>query len=163
MKNKVNHLQSTTRETLKGNSAGKAFFHLKPSLWYAGTILMTIIAGLCSRVFADQLPYFVSLHFGDALWAAMVYFGFRTLFVKRKLAFASLAALLFSFVIEFSQLYQASWINEIRATLPGSLILGRGFLAVDLLRYSAGIAFAFLLDHFLLRSFFLSPNIEKEL
>ncbi|WP_379134752.1 DUF2809 domain-containing protein [Paenibacillus sp. sgz500958] len=31
------------------------------------------------------------------------------------------------------------WINSIRATFPGGLILGHGFLWSDLLRYAVGI------------------------
>ena len=34
------------------------------------------------------------------------------------------AALLFSYAIEFSQLYQAEWINALRHTALGGLVLG---------------------------------------
>ncbi|WP_309145332.1 ribosomal maturation YjgA family protein [Paenibacillus mendelii] len=55
---------------------------------------------------------------------------------------------LFCLFIECSQLYQAGWINDIRATVIGALILGKGFLAVDLVRYAAGIGAAYGLDRF---------------
>ena len=144
-------------EETGGNSA-RGFFSFKSRFLYAGAVVLTIILGLCSRKFSAQLPAFVSAHFGDALWAAMVYFGIRALLVKRSLPFAALAALLFCFVIEFSQLYQAGWINEIRQTLAGSLILGKGFLPIDLIRYSVGVGIAFLLDFFLLRKVFSSTR-----
>lgn len=147
--------------TAKDKVSRDKLFLLKPRLLYAGIVIITIVLGLGSRIFSAQLPEFVSVHFGDALWAAMVYFGFRTLFTARNLAFTALAGLLFSFAIEFTQLYQAAWINGIRETLPGALILGKGFLAIDLVRYAAGIAVAFLLDYFLLSHFFLPSNTKK--
>jgi hypothetical protein len=80
----------------------------------------------------------------------MVYFGFRFLFIHKSLSVAISLSLLFSFGIEFSQLYQDNWINQIRHTLLGSLILGQGFLMVDLVRYAAGIMIAFLMDKVIL-------------
>jgi hypothetical protein len=51
----------------------------------------------------------------------------------------AIAALLFSFAIELGQLYRAPWIDEIRRTTLGGLVLGFGFLWSDLLCYMAGI------------------------
>ncbi|AIQ46653.1 hypothetical protein R70723_12810 [Paenibacillus sp. FSL R7-0273] len=113
---------------------------------YCCAIIITLVSGLCSRAYAEYLPEFAAAHLGDALWAAMVYFGFRLLLSRRSLAVALALSLLFSFGIELSQLYQAAWINEVRATLPGRLILGRGFLWIDLVRYTAGICAAYVLD-----------------
>jgi len=119
---------------------------LKQRLGYAGAVLIVIVLGISSRAFADRLPLFLSLHAGDALWGSMVYFGFRVLLTKRELYKSLIPALIFSYGIEFSQRYQADWINGIRATLPGGLILGQGFLWMDLLRYSVGIGLAYLLE-----------------
>lgn len=113
---------------------------------YLMAIFITIGCGLGSRSFASALPDVIAEHAGDMLWASMVYFGFRLFLVKRKLSRAAGWSLLFSFAIEFSQLYQADWIQSIRASLPGSLVLGRGFLWVDLARYAAGIAAALIVD-----------------
>ena len=135
---------------------------VKNRILYIAMVVLTIILGLASRILSDQLPIFVSSHFGDALWAAMIYFGLRTFFVKGSLPFAALVALLFCFGIEFSQMYQADWINEIRRTLPGSLILGRGFLPIDLLRYSVGIGISFLLDHYFLKDLLFRPETAKK-
>lgn len=49
-------------------------------------------------------------------------------------------ALAFSFCIEISQLYQAHWINAIRQTRLGGLVLGHGFLWGDLVSYTLGVA-----------------------
>ena len=76
----------------------------------------------------------------------MVYFGFRFLLVRKSQLQPSTLSFLFSFGIEFSQLYQEDWINQIRGSLLGALILGKGFLTVDLIRYTAGIIIASVLD-----------------
>ncbi|GGF71173.1 hypothetical protein GCM10010912_15440 [Paenibacillus albidus] len=119
---------------------------LKAKLVYLGAVLAAIVLGLLTRNFAEHLPRFVSLHFGDALWAVMIYCGFRLLWTRQAWPVAVILSLLFCFGIECSQLYQAEWINAWRATVLGGLILGKGFLWLDLVRYTAGIGAASLLD-----------------
>ena len=50
-------------------------------------------------------------------------------------------ALPICFAIELSQLYHAPWIDAIRRTLAGALVLGHGFLWSDLACYVAGVMF----------------------
>ncbi len=109
-------------------------------------IIITILLGLASRKYSHQLLLFVAQNAGDILWAMMVYFGFRFLLVRQNLLTAVLLSFLFSYGIEFSQLYQEDWINQVRGTLFGALILGKGFLAVDLIRYTTGIMIVAILD-----------------
>lgn len=109
-------------------------------------IVITIALGLSSRKFPEVLPDFVHEHAGDALWAAMVYFGFRFIFLDKPFLLSALLALIFSILIELSQLYQAPWINEIRRTTLGALIFGSGFLWIDLLRYIFGILITISID-----------------
>jgi hypothetical protein len=118
---------------------------------YALTVLVIIILGIASRKVSNQLPFFIADNSGDVLWAGMVYFGFRCLFTIKSLQWAFGASLIFSFLIEFSQLYQADWINVIRHTTLGALILGKGFLIVDLIRYFIGITISYLADLFALK------------
>ncbi|SEM45146.1 Protein of unknown function [Paenisporosarcina quisquiliarum] len=113
--------------------------------YYVIAILVSIVFGLASR-YISALPMFIVNHAGDTLWAIMVYFLFRIIFVHKSLHLAIYLSLVFCFCIEFSQLYQADWINTIRVSLVGSLILGKGFLPEDLIRYSIGIVIAYLLD-----------------
>ncbi|WP_342439661.1 DUF2809 domain-containing protein [Paenibacillus sp. FSL L8-0436] len=115
---------------------------------YCLAMLLMMVLGFGSRAFADQLPLFISRHFGDALWAAMIYFAFRVLLTRQQRWISVVLSFGFSFGIEFSQLYQEIWINELRATLLGGLILGKGFLWIDLIRYSAGILFSYAADRF---------------
>lgn len=113
---------------------------------YLITIVIVILLGLASRKYGQFLPNFIAENAGDALWAMMVYFGFRFLLVQKGILTAIGLSLLFSFGIEFSQLYQADWINEIRGTMLGALVLGKGFLVVDLYRYTGGILIGSFLD-----------------
>lgn len=113
---------------------------------YLIAIVITIFLGLASRKWSLLLPSFVAQNAGDMLWAMMVYFGFRLLLVRKNTLAAILLSFLFSFGIEFSQLYQEDWINQIRGTTFGALILGKGFLVEDLVRYTVGITIAFVLD-----------------
>lgn len=48
-------------------------------------------------------------------------------------------AIVFCYFIEFTQLYHARWIDDIRKTPLGGLILGYGFLWSDILAYSIGV------------------------
>jgi hypothetical protein len=101
-----------------------------------------------SRQFPDALPVFIVHHAGDVCWASMIYYGFRFIYMDKPLIFAVGISLLFCGAIEFSQLYQADWINDIRQTILGSLILGQGFLAIDLVRYAVGIVIAVGIDFY---------------
>ena len=118
----------------------------KVRIAYGIAIVITIILGLASRKYDYLLPSFVSQNTGDALWAMMVYFGIRFLLVRGSKGIAIILSLLFSFGIEFSQLYQAEWINQVRGHFLGGLILGKGFLLIDLIRYTVGIIIAVILD-----------------
>ncbi|MFJ5565711.1 ribosomal maturation YjgA family protein [Lysinibacillus xylanilyticus] len=113
---------------------------------YLISIVITIILGLFSRKWSILLPAFVAQNAGDMLWAMMVYFEFRLLLVRKSTLTAVWLSFLFSFGIEFSQLYQEDWINQIRGTTLGALILGKGFLIEDLVRYTVGIIIATVLD-----------------
>lgn len=107
---------------------------MKKRVKYLLTIIVIIILGLLTRKVA-VIPSCT----GDALYALMMFFIIRFIFLRRTTMFAALLNLVICFAIEFSQLYQAGWINNIRATLPGRLILGQGFLWSDLIAYAAGV------------------------
>jgi len=114
---------------------------LKTRLTWFILVIITIILGLLSRHIAG-IPLFI----GDILWATMIYFGFRFLFIKKSIQFIVIASLLFCYAIEFSQLYQAPWINNIRHTVIGGLILGEVFLWGDLLSYTIGVAIGVIIE-----------------
>ncbi|NDV59807.1 DUF2809 domain-containing protein [Bacteroides sp. 519] len=123
----------------------------KRLIYFIATIII-ICLGLASRKFGAMLPTFIAEYSGDALWAAMVYLGLRFLFPSLRMPTTALVALLFSYFIEITQLYQADWINSIRNTTVGALILGHGFLWTDLVCYTVGVILVFIID----RLFFVS-------
>jgi hypothetical protein len=97
--------------------------------------------GILSRKI-EGIPTF----FGDTLYAVMVYFGMRMLFINNSFAKTITLALIFCFGIEFLQLYRAEWMLAIRRTTLGHYALGQGFLWSDLGYYTLGIVIAFLID-----------------
>ncbi len=68
-----------------------------------------------------------------------------------KIVYSAFTALLFAFSVEVSQLYHAGWIDELRKTAIGGLVLGYGFLWTDLLCYSVGVGTGAAIDHILRR------------
>ncbi|TQR17994.1 DUF2809 domain-containing protein [Psychrobacillus soli] len=118
---------------------------------YFIAVITTIFLGLASRKFSHFLPSFIVQNAGDMIWAMMVYLGFRFLFIRKSIIIAIFLSLFFSSAIEFSQLYQGNWVKEIRGNWLGALILGKGFLMVDLIRYVIGIMLATFLDKVSLR------------
>lgn len=109
-------------------------------------ILIVIALGITSRKI-----YGIPTLFGDTLYAVMIYFGMRMLFINLNLKKTAILALLFCFVIEFLQLYSAEWMLEIRRTTLGHYALGQGFLWSDLPYYSLGIVIGFLIDNNLIK------------
>lgn len=122
---------------------------MKIRIKYLVVTVFIMIMGLLSRKYMNIFPAAIASFVGDMLWAMMVYFGLRFLIPKLKLTKTLILAIVFSFSIETSQLYQADWINNIRATTLGGLVLGHGFLFEDLISYSLGIVMGCLLDYFL--------------
>jgi hypothetical protein len=95
----------------------------KLRLKYLLCVAAVIAAGLISRKIVA-----IPLWIGDALWAIMIYLLIRAMFIHASIIKIAAWSLTFCFAIEISQLYQAPWINQIRSTLIGHLILGQGFL-----------------------------------
>ena len=104
-------------------------------------VLIVIALGITSRKM-EGVPTF----FGDTLYAVMVYFGMRMLFVNFNIKKTAILALIFCFSIEFLQLYDAEWMLQIRRTTLGHYALGQGFLWSDLGFYTLGTVMAFLID-----------------
>lgn len=108
---------------------------------YLGLLGLTIFLGLLSRKFPALLA-----QTGDALWAIMIYWGFRVLARSPKEAAA--LTLIISYLVEFSQLLTWPWLVAFRSTLIGHLLLGQGFLWSDLLAYSLGVVLAAACDSY---------------
>jgi len=110
-------------------------------LRYAIAVAVVIIVGLLSRSpLAARLPAFMETYAGDTLWALALFLSLGLLFPNSPTAPVAIAALVIAYGIELSQLYQAPWIDRLRATDLGALVLGFGFLWTDLVCYACGIA-----------------------
>jgi hypothetical protein len=108
-------------------------------LYFAG-VLLVIASGLASRRYASALPSFIARYAGDTLWAVMV-FGIIGLIAARwSTARVAAVTLLVSYGVEISQLNHAAWIDSIRNTRLGGLVLGYGFLWSDIVCYTVGVA-----------------------
>ncbi len=80
------------------------------------------------------------------MWAMMTFFLIGLIFPAVRTRNVWLMAMVLTYGIEVSQLYQADWINSIRHTPIGGLILGYGFLWSDLLCYLCGISAGALIE-----------------
>lgn len=112
---------------------------------YFTVTIFVMILGLVSRR-VSGLPSFIESYSGDTLWALMMFLMFAFIFNKKSTSSIAVYAILFSYAIELSQLYHAPWIDSIRSTTIGALVLGFGFLWSDIICYTVGIAIAVVLD-----------------
>src|SRR5699024_5220977 len=103
---------------------------------------------LGSRHFAMYLPNWVNLYFGDFLWAFMIFFILAIIFRSKSTLGIIIFSLVYCYLIEISQIYHSTWIDNIRQTTVGHLILGRGFLWSDLISYTIGILAASVIDRY---------------
>ncbi len=117
-------------------------------LVYLILVIGVVLLGLASRQLSG-LPTFIHSYVGDTLWALMVFLLAGFLLPRKTTLQLALYALCFSYLIEFSQLYHAPWIDAIRHTRLGGLVLGFGFLWSDLFAYLIGIGFGALLEYLL--------------
>lgn len=116
---------------------------------YLIATIAVVILGLSSRRYSRLLPEFLASYAGDILWGLMVFLCIGMLFVRWATMRVAIAGLLFAFTIELSQLWHASWLDKIRHTSIGGLILGYGFLWSDLICYGVGIALGVVLEKIL--------------
>ncbi len=104
-----------------------------------GLIALVCAVGIGSRRYGRVLPGFIAAYAGDTLWALAEFLGFGLVLRRASTATIAVLALALSVAVEFSQLYQAPWINAVRETTLGGLVLGFGFLWSDLACYVAGV------------------------
>jgi hypothetical protein len=107
---------------------------------YGLAVVVVILVGLASRKYPSVLPAFAAAYAGDTLWALMVFLLAGIIWPLAPTRRLAASAALFALAIEISQLNHAPWIERLRATRPGGLILGYDFVWSDLLCYAAGVA-----------------------
>jgi hypothetical protein len=107
---------------------------------------VVIALGLASRRYGQHWPYGLNNHPGDALWALMIFYAWSFARPTATTTFLAKASLLTCYLVEFSQLIQAPWLNTLRHTVWGRLVLGASFSWTDLVAYTLGVAVGVLLD-----------------
>ena len=113
---------------------------------YLALALATIVVGLLVHWHGGALGPVARDVFGDALWASMIVWWAGVSAPHSRLAVRSAVALAVCVVVEFSQLYHTPFLDVIRGTRVGHLVLGSGFDPRDLVAYAIGVAAAALLD-----------------
>ena len=107
---------------------------------YAIATALVIGTGLLWRSGLFPLPDFVAKYGGDSLWALVVFLGLGFAFSRSSTMRIALVAVCFAWSVEFLQLYHAPWIDGMRSTRLGHLVLGTVFNGPDLFAYVIGIA-----------------------
>ena len=108
-------------------------------------IVVTVGLGLLTR--ADlPWPELIARYGGDTLYATLIYLLLVWVWLQAPSRWLALAAWGICVAVELSQLVHTPWLDALRATLLGRLVLGAGFLWSDLLCYALGA----LLGHLLL-------------
>ena len=110
----------------------------------AAALGVTVWLGLASRRW--PLPGVFAEYTGDALYAVAAYWAIALLRPAWPAAALAAAAWGASAAVEASQLFHPPWLDAIRATRPGALLLGHGFKVEDLAAYAVGAGLAFALD-----------------
>jgi hypothetical protein len=105
-----------------------------------------MLVGLASRRYRQHLPAFIGEYSGDVLWALMLFLVVSLVLAGRPLFLRYIISLILAFAVEVSQLYHSPWIDSIRNTTLGGLVLGFGFLWSDLVCYLVGIAAGVLIE-----------------
>ena len=115
-------------------------------------MLATIALGLASRRWPDALPAVLGKYPGDALWALMVFFGWRALRPRARTRDVALLAAATSALVEGAKLWRAPWLVAFRHTTLGHLLLGHVFSWQNLVAYGVGVIVGVVLDRILLRT-----------
>ena len=100
-------------------------------------VILIIPIGYAVR-FSPALPEWFRNLFGNVAYETLLILLLLLIVPKMKPIAAAISVCLFSFIIEFSQLSQASILVAARSNLLGRLILGNGFTWEDFPLYMVG-------------------------
>jgi len=107
-------------------------------------LVVTIALGLLSRRY--PLPGILAEYTGDALYATAAYWGFALLATGARIQKLAILAFVACLLVECSQLLSWPWLQDLRATTVGKLLLGSGFKWPDLIAYAIGVTLAATVD-----------------
>ena len=113
---------------------------------YFLTAVVVMFLGLASRRYREYLPQFVGQYSGDTLWALMLFLFISVLLARHSIVIRGAISIVVALLVEISQLYHPPWIDSIRQTPLGGLVLGFGFLWSDLICYAVGVGFGVIFE-----------------
>ena len=109
---------------------------------YALLVVGTIGAGLATRATFFHMPSVLGKYPGDCLWAVMMFFIVGMIFPTLSTLRTAVVAVLICFGVETIKLLPWDWLNSIRRSTLGHLILGRAFTWQNYIAYSVGVVIA---------------------
>jgi hypothetical protein len=104
--------------------------------------MVTIAVGLTVHLGGRVLPPIVRDLLGDALWAMMIVWWMGVAAPQLPLRTRGLMAFAVCVAVELSQRYHTPFLDALRGTLPGHLVLGSGYDPRDFPAYAAGVIVA---------------------
>jgi hypothetical protein len=116
---------------------------LKRKIIYCVLFVFFTWLALATRNHKDWFHPFIIEFGGDTIWAGMFLFFLRIFFTQYSLWKLAVINFLLGVADETLQLYHAPWIESIRQTRIGGLMLGFGFLWSDIICYAVGTCMAF--------------------
>ncbi len=116
----------------------------RPRLHTLLLLLFLVALGLGSR--RRGLPAFVLLYVGDVLWGTLFYFLFVCAWPRISRTRAFVAALVTTETIELTQAYHAPWLDGVRDSRLGGLLLGHDFSWHDVICVALGALLGILVD-----------------
>jgi hypothetical protein len=123
-------------------------YYLRHRLLFLINILAIVPLGYIVR-FGHILPEFISDAGGSIAYELFWILLVVTIFPRANIRITAISICLATCAIEFLQLYQPPWLQAIRATLPGRLVLGTTFSWKDFPPYFVGCALGLLLVGYL--------------
>lgn len=109
-------------------------------------IAVTAALGIGPRRCAGRLPDLVAAYAGDALRALATSFGLGVLLPRAPAKQVAALAMTVSVAVEVSRLYHDAWIDSVRRTNPGGVVLGYDFVWSDPACYAVGVGLGILVE-----------------
>jgi hypothetical protein len=125
-------------------------YYLRHRLLFLINILAIVPLGYIVR-FGHILPEFISDAGGSIAYEIFWILLVLAIAPRANIRTTTISVCLATCAIEFLQLYQPPWLQAIRATLPGRLVLGTTFSWLDFPSYFTGSALGLLLVYYLNR------------
>jgi len=129
--------------------------------FYLIATCLSIGMGLLARSALLGLPPIIAKYTGSIIWGGMVYFAWAVVRPEQRRSRRAIIAVIIAVTVEFSQLLHTGWLDAVRRTTIGVLLIGRFFSWWDIVSYLIGIAIAVMLEWTIVRfryGFSTSPD-----